>query len=57
MKKKYVERYLEEVSKISKTIDKNKINKVINRLVKLRKENGRIFLLVLGEVLLTALML
>ena len=47
MKKKYVERYLEEVSKISKTIDKNKINKVINRLVKLRKENGRIFLLVL----------
>ena len=29
--------------KISKTIDKNKINKVINRLVKLRKENGRIF--------------
>lgn len=48
MKKKYVERYLEEVSKISKTIDKNKINKVINRLVKLRKENGRIFFIGVG---------
>ena len=48
MKKKYVERYLEEVAKIAKTIDKNKINKVINRLVKLRKENGR-FLLVWGK--------
>ena len=48
MKKKYVERYLEEVSIISKTIDKNKINKVINRLVKLRKENGRIFFIGVG---------
>ena len=48
MKNKYVERYLEEVSKISKTIDKNKINKVINRLVKLRKENGRIFFIGVG---------
>tara|TARA_X000000950_G_C13915328_1_gene660724 strand:+ start:2316 stop:2927 length:612 start_codon:yes stop_codon:yes gene_type:complete len=48
MKKKYVERYLEEVSKISKIIDKNKINKVINRLVKLRKENGRIFFIGVG---------
>lgn len=48
MKKKYVERYLEEVSKIAKTIDKNKINKVINRLVKLRKEKGRIFFIGVG---------
>ena len=48
MKKKYVERYLEEVAKIAKTIDKNKINKVINRLVKLRKENGRIFFIGVG---------
>ena len=48
MKKKYVERYLEEVSKISKKIVKNKINKVINRLVKLRKENGRIFFIGVG---------
>ena len=39
---------MEEVSKISKTIDKNKINKVINRLVKLRKENGRIFFIGVG---------
>ena len=38
MKKKYV----------AKTIDKNKINKVINRLVKLRKENGRIFFIGVG---------
>ena len=48
MKKKYIERYLEEVSKISKIIDKSKINKVINRLVKLRKENGRIFFIGVG---------
>ena len=48
MKKKYVERYLEEVVKIAKTIDKNKINKVINRLVKLRKENGRVFFIGVG---------
>ncbi len=48
MKKKYVERYLEEVAKIAKTIDKNKINKVINRLVKLRKENGRVFFIGVG---------
>ena len=46
--KKYVERYLEEVAKIAKTIDKNKINKVINRLVKLRKENGRVFFIGVG---------
>ena len=48
MKKKYVERYLEEVAKIAKTIDKHKINKVIKRLVKLRKENGRIFFIGVG---------
>ena len=42
---KYIEKYLKEVEEISKKIDQEKIEKIIKRLVKLKKEKGRIFFL------------
>ena len=45
---KYIKKYLKEVEIISKKIDKNKINKLINRIAKLKKEKGRIFFLGVG---------
>jgi D-sedoheptulose 7-phosphate isomerase len=44
----YINKYLQEVEKISKTIDKSEINKIILRLIKLKKEKGRIFFLGVG---------
>ena len=48
MAKKYIERYLSEVAKISKSVDKIVIQRVINRIIKLKKENGRIFFVGVG---------
>tara|TARA_Y100000590_G_scaffold469618_1_gene658710 strand:+ start:4634 stop:5239 length:606 start_codon:yes stop_codon:yes gene_type:complete len=44
----YINKYLQEVEKISKTIDKNEIDKIILRLEKLKKEKGRLFFLGVG---------
>lgn len=45
---KYIEKYLKEVEEISKKIDQEKIEKIIERLVKLKKEKGRIFFIGVG---------
>jgi len=44
----YIKRYLLEVEKIAQKVDKNEIEKIINRLVKLKKEKGRIFFIGVG---------
>jgi D-sedoheptulose 7-phosphate isomerase len=44
----YVSRYLSEVSNISKQIDQNKINSLIERIVKLKKDKGRLFFIGVG---------
>ena len=48
MNKNYIKRYLEEVVNISNTIDKKKINSVINRIVKIKRDKGRIFFIGVG---------
>jgi len=48
MGKNYITRYLKEVAKISKEIDQKIINSLIKRIVKLRKEKGRIFFIGVG---------
>ena len=45
---KYIEKYLKEVEEISKKIDQEKIEKIIERLVKLKKEKGRNFFIGVG---------
>jgi D-sedoheptulose 7-phosphate isomerase len=45
---KYINQYLLEVEEIAKKIDKIEINKVVERLVKLKKEKGRLFFLGVG---------
>ena len=44
----YINKYLLEVEKIAKQIDKNEIEKIIQRIVRLKKEKGRIFFLGVG---------
>ena len=44
----YVTKYLQEVINISKSIDKRKLNKLIERILKLKKEKGRIFFIGVG---------
>ena len=45
---KYIERYLQEVSKISNSIDIIKIESIINKLVELKLNSGRLFFLGVG---------
>ena len=40
---KYIKKYLIEVEQIAKKINKSDINKVIERIVRLKKDKGRIF--------------
>ena len=44
----FIKNYFENIDHISKFIDKKKINKIIEYLVKLKKYNGRIFFLGVG---------
>ena len=44
----YVEKFLNETSEISKKIDKEHVNKVIERIKKVKDQRGRIFFLGLG---------
>ena len=44
----FIKNYFENIDYISKFIDKKKINKIIEYLVKLKKSNGRIFFLGVG---------
>ena len=48
MSKEYIKKYLDQVSKICKDIDINQINKIIKRIVKLKKAGGRIFFIGVG---------
>ena len=50
MKKKYVERYLEEVAKIAKTIDKNKSKKTIKDYIS-ASQSGLIRGCIIGYIL------
>ena len=45
---KYIKKYLIEVEQIAKKINKSDINKVIERIVRLKKDKGRIFFLGVG---------
>lgn len=45
---KYIERYLKEVSKISSSIDIMKIENVINKLIQIKFNKGRLFFLGVG---------
>ena len=44
----YVEKFLNETSEISKKIDKEHVNKVIERIKKVKDQRGRIFFLGVG---------
>ena len=44
----YISRYLLEVQEIAKKIDRNQIEKIIERLVRLKSEKGRIFFIGVG---------
>ena len=44
----YIKRYLKEVENISKTIDQNKIEELIKRIIILKEKKGRIFFLGVG---------
>lgn len=44
----YVEKFLNETSEISKKIDKEHVNKVIERIKKVKDQSGRIFFLGVG---------
>jgi len=44
----YIEKYLNQVEKISKIIDRNQINTVIDKILNLKKNNGRIFFIGVG---------
>ena len=45
---KYIKQHINESIKILKLIDQNKINKILNILIKLRKSGGRLFFLGVG---------
>lgn len=45
---KYIKRYLKEVEEISKKIDQGEIEKIIQRLINLKHDNGRIFFIGVG---------
>jgi len=44
----YIKNYLDEVSKLAKLIDQNKIKKMIKELIKIRDKGGRLFFLGVG---------
>jgi len=44
----YIENYLEETKKLIEIIDKNMIQRIVNYLVDIRQENGRLFFLGVG---------
>ena len=44
----YIKNYFSEVSKIAELIDKDKINKIITKLQKIKKNKGRLFFLGVG---------
>ena len=44
----YIENYLKEVSKISMSLDANSVLDLVNHLIKLREQNGRLFFLGVG---------
>lgn len=46
--KNYIESYLETVKKIAETINPSEIENIVNILVKVKKDNGRLFLLGVG---------
>ena len=48
MTNEYINRYLNEVINISKEINKEKINSIIERIIRLKKEKGRIFFIGVG---------
>ena len=45
---RYIDRYLSEVQTIAKKIDKKKIEKIIKRILMVKKKQGRIFFLGVG---------
>lgn len=47
-KKNYIDTYLEEVIEIANRIDKDEIEKMVNVILEVKKNNGRIFMLGVG---------
>ena len=45
---KYIKKYLKEVEEISRKIDQEEIEKIIKRLITLKKDKGRIFFIGVG---------
>ena len=45
---KYIKKYLKEVEEISRKIDQEEIEKIIKRLINLKKDKGRIFFIGVG---------
>ncbi|MFN0117294.1 MAG: SIS domain-containing protein [Elusimicrobiota bacterium] len=48
MSTEFINSYFKEVSEVASNLDKETINKLVERLVKLRSEKGRLFLLGVG---------
>ena len=46
--KKFIEKYLDEVSQIASLIDTNEVLEVANELIKVRESKGRIFFIGVG---------
>jgi len=47
-KKKHINKYFYQVSKIAEMIDKNEINKLVKNIARIKKKSGRIFFLGVG---------
>tara|TARA_B100001750_G_scaffold243132_1_gene257753 strand:+ start:167 stop:763 length:597 start_codon:yes stop_codon:yes gene_type:complete len=47
-KKKHINKYFYQVSKIAQMIDKNEINELVKNIVKIKRKSGRIFFLGVG---------
>ena len=47
-KKKHINKYFYQVSKIAEMIDKNEINKLVKSIARIKKKSGRIFFLGVG---------
>ena len=45
---KYIKKYLKKLKNISRKIDQEEIEKIIKRLINLKKDKGRIFFIGVG---------
>ena len=47
-KKKHINKYFYQVSKIAEMVDKNEVNELVKNIVKIKRKSGRIFFLGVG---------